>query len=166
VAEPSLERFGQLAGPHLTPGEQLSCIELIYPVRGGRGAGMGPGAAIGNRIGQIGAVLGGKQSIAYTFPYSFPPQSRRLLCATSGRLMFLLSDSRLTSAEVIWQLPRDQVRGVERRPRTQLMARFRLHFADGSSAAVLVTRRRAIDALTEALGRWDRKEVPPPPVSP
>ncbi|MFF8864510.1 hypothetical protein ACF08B_20890 [Streptomyces sp. NPDC015139] len=40
---------------------------------------------------------------------------------------------------------------VERRPRTQLMARFRLHFTDGSWLAFL-TMRRTIEQFRELIG--------------
>ena len=52
----------------------------------------------------------------------------------------------------VWEVPRSWVTRVERRPRTQLMARFRLHFADGSWLAFLTMRRRTIEQFRELIG--------------
>jgi hypothetical protein len=52
---------------------------------------------------------------------------------------------------VNWQLLPDQLDHVERRPRFNLMARFRMHFADGSSAAFSTPRRRNIQHLSQLI---------------
>ncbi|MGV9356514.1 hypothetical protein [Streptomyces misionensis] len=41
---------------------------------------------------------------------------------------------------------------VERRPRLQLMARFRVHYADGSRLALLTFRRRTVEGFRAVLG--------------
>jgi hypothetical protein len=42
-------------------------------------------------------------------------------------------------------------------PRLQLLAKFRLHFADGSTVAVMTARRRNIEALSSVLGSSQAK---------
>jgi hypothetical protein len=165
-------KLASLVTPYLRPSEQvLDIVMPVVPVRGGRGArlpaaGVGPhlatglGSAAGNRLARIGAVKGGKGSIADTFPYHLPPG--KALCVTDQRLLFLLSSPARKSAQVVWEVPRELVRGVERRPRLQLLARFRLHFTDGSSVAVMTPRRRSIDSLAASLGRCDRRGTPVP----
>jgi hypothetical protein len=166
---------GQLASqvtPHLRPSERvLTVVRPVVPVRGGSGlrlpaAGVGPnvaaglGGMAGNRLAQIGAVSGGKGSIADTFPHHLPPG--KVLCATDQRLLFLLSNPARTTTQLVWELPKELVRGVERRPRLQLLARFRLHFTDGSSVAVMTPHRRDIESLAASLGRCGRKGTPAP----
>lgn len=166
------EKLTSLVTPHLRPSEQvLAIVRPVVPVRGGSGvrlsaAGAGPnlaaglGSMTGNRLAQIGAVTGGRGSIADTFPHHLPPG--KALCATDQRLLFLLSGPARKTAEVVWEVPRELVRGVERRPRLQLLARFRLHFTDGSSVAVMTPRRRNIESLAASLGRCGRKGTPVP----
>jgi hypothetical protein len=167
VSANQTERLASLVTPYLRQGERvLDIVMPVVPVRGASGsrlpaAGVGPnlagglGRATGNRLAQIGAVKGGKGSIADTFPHHLPPG--KALCATDQRLLFLLYSPARKSAQLVWELPRELVRGVERRPRVQMLARFRLHFTDGSSVAVMVHRRRSIDALQASLGRCDRR---------
>ena len=149
-----VDRFGHLAVPYLEQGEQVLDIAFVVPTRGAHGAGAGLARAVGEQVGQIGAVTGEKGSIADGFPHHLPQASTRLLCATDKRLLFLLADPARTKAQATWQVPRDWVRGVQRLPRLQLMARFRVHFTDGSSVSVLTTRRGTIDSLAGCLGRW------------
>jgi hypothetical protein len=165
-------QLSDLVTPHLRPSEQvLEVVMPVVPVRGGRGArlpvaGAAPAAAAGigglagNRLAQIGAVKGGKGSIADTFPHHLPPG--KALCATNQRLLFLLVNRARKTAQLMWEVPRELVRGVERRPRLQLLARFRLHFTDGSSVAIMTPHRRDIEALAVSLGRCGRRGTPVP----
>jgi hypothetical protein len=153
MPESLVHKYGPLAAPFLEPGERILDVASIVPARGARGVGLGASRAAGEAIAQAGAVKGGQGSIADSFPHGLPQAWTRLLCATDRRLLFLLvSPGTHREAQVIWQVPRSAVVGVERRPRLQLMARFRLHFTDGSSAAVMTFRRRTIDSLAGALG--------------
>jgi hypothetical protein len=160
-----VEKFGHLVAPHLRPSEQvLDIVASVVPVRGARGVGSpglagSVGTAAGNKLAQIGAVKGGKGSLADSFPHHLPPGSTRLLCVTSQRLLFLLSSPARKSAELVWEVPREAVQGVERRPRMQLLARFRLHFADGSAVSIMTLSRRNIESLAGELGRC-RKGAP------
>jgi hypothetical protein len=52
----------------------------------------------------------------------------------------------------VWDVQRAWVTRIERRPRTQLMACFPLHFADGSWLAFLTMRRRTIEQFRELIG--------------
>jgi hypothetical protein len=52
---------------------------------------------------------------------------------------------------VTWAVPRQYVVRVERRPRFQMMARFRLHFADGSYVGLYTLHRRSIEAFAALL---------------
>jgi hypothetical protein len=109
--------------------------------------------AVGQAITQAGAVKGEGRNIADSFPHHLRPGTTRLLCATDRRLLFLLvSGGTHRTADLIWQVPRSTVIAVERRPRLQLMAKFRLRFADGSAVSVLTMRRHTVDSLAGALG--------------
>ncbi|MGF1429502.1 hypothetical protein [Kitasatospora sp. LaBMicrA B282] len=137
--------------PLLHPGERLLDVAAGYPVAGATGVGHGPSARVGNAISRIGAVSGGQTSLAAGFPVRIP-ESQKLLAVTDRRVLYVggKADFR-TPGRIAWELPREFVTRVERRPRTQLMARFRLHFADGSAVSILTLRRAAIETLAAAL---------------
>jgi hypothetical protein len=163
-------QLSDLVTPHLRPSEQVRDVVMpVVPVRGGSGlrlpaagaapvAAAGVGGMAGNRLAQIGAVKGGKGSIADSFPHHLPPG--KALCATDQRLLFLLINRARKTAQLVWEVPAELVRGVERRPRLQLLARFRLHFTDGSSVAIMTPHRRDIEALAASFGRCGRKGAP------
>jgi hypothetical protein len=75
-----------------------------------------------------------------------------MLTVTDRRVLFLYADPARKSARLFWQAPRSAVLQVERRPRLQVMAKFRMHFEDGSSVSMLTMRRRSIDSLAGVLG--------------
>jgi hypothetical protein len=104
---------------------------------------------IGSAIASIGAVKG---HTADSFPHDLPVGTN-MLTVTDRRVLLLYSDPTRNSAQLVWQTPRSAVLDLERRPRLQVMAKFRLHFEDGSSVSVLAMRRRSIDSLARALGR-------------
>ncbi len=52
----------------------------------------------------------------------------------------------------VWEVPRARVARVGRRTRFQLVARFRVHYADGSWFAFLTMRRRNIERFRSLLG--------------
>src|SRR5229473_8050435 len=89
MPEPQLKKFGHLATPHLEPGERLLDIAVIQPLRGAGGVGVS--GLIGSAIASIGAVKGGKGTIA----------DRRVLVLYSGPAR--------KSAQLFWQAPRSAV---------------------------------------------------------
>lgn len=153
-------KLATIVAPHLFPGEQVLATVPVQPVRAPVLYGPGKAAVIGagERLAQVRAVKGGKGTIAAGFPDN---QGRKqLLSATDQRLLFLRGPRKLTSTQPVWELPRAQVLGVERRPRLQFPARFRLHFSDGSSVALLTRHSYNVEALADALGRCDSKGIP------
>ena len=149
MPEPQLKNFGHLATPHLEPGERLLDIAVVQPLRGAGGVGVT--GLVGSAIASIGAVKGGKGTIADGFPHDLPVGTN-MLTVTDKRVQLLYAGPARKSAQLIWQSPRSAVLQVERRPRLQVMAKFRLHFEDGSSVSVLTMRRQSIDSLASVLG--------------
>jgi hypothetical protein len=156
MPEPQVKKFGHLTGAHLEPGEQLLDIAVVQPLRGASGVGFGVARAVGSAIAQVGAVKGGKGTIADSFPHDLP-LGTNMLTVTDKRVLFLYADATRKTARPLWGVPRSAVLGVERRPRLQVMAKFRLHFEDGSSVSILTMRRRSIDSLTSILGSARRQ---------
>jgi hypothetical protein len=150
MPEPQLQKFGHLVSPHLEPGEQLLDIAVVQPLRGAGGVGVT--GVIGSAIASIGAVKGGKGTTADSFPHDLPVGTS-MLTVTDRRVLLLYAGPARKSAQLFWQARRSAVLDVERRPRLQVMAKFRLHFEDGSSVSVLTMRRRSVDSLARALGR-------------
>lgn len=150
MPEPQLKKFGHLTTAHLEPGEQLLDIAVVQPLRGASG-GVGVTGVIGSAIASVGAVKGGKGTIADSFPHDLP-LGTNMLTVTDRRVLFLYTDATRKTARPLWGVPRSAVLGVERRPRLQVMAKFRLHFEDGSSVSILTMRRRSIDSLSSVLG--------------
>jgi hypothetical protein len=123
----------------LQPGERERILALVVPVAGVQDAGIGGGLA------RMGALKGPQGSVA-----------RRFEKAPSAYL--LVTDRRLALIRVAGpkdgftaELPRSQVVRVEKRPRTQVLARFRMHFADGSSADFMTFRAATVRRLQAEL---------------
>ena len=156
-------RFRNQAEPMLEPGESLLDIAVIQPARGATSVGLGLAGLAGDAIAGIGAVKGGQGSLANGFPENMSSAAwLSLLCVTDRRVLFVLTQPGYSEARaakglskpprLVWQVPRSFVAGIERRPRLQLMAKFRIHFVDGSSASVMTMRRRTIESLSSVLG--------------
>ena len=132
------------AHSQLAPGEHLLAYGSVVPAKSAKGVGVG--AAVATRlVNSVGAQAGGAGSIAAQMP------------RTSGALLLRVTDQRVglvkpLDGTPVWEVPRAWVTRVERRPRTQLMARFRLHYADGSWLAFLTMRRRTIEQFRELIG--------------
>jgi hypothetical protein len=132
----------------LAPGERLLAHGITVPVKSAEGVKIKHGR-IGGALGdhlmhRYGAQSGGAQSIAAAMP------------STSGALLMRVTDQRVglvrhLDGTPVWEVPRTWVTRVERRPRLQIMARFRVHYADGTWLAFLTARRRTIEAFTTAL---------------
>ncbi|MEU2926013.1 hypothetical protein ABZ636_13355 [Streptomyces sp. NPDC007251] len=134
------------AHSQLAPGEQLLGYGSVVPAKSAKGVGFGVTRAIGNQlVNAVGAQSGSAGSIAAGMP------------STSGALLLRVTDQRVglvkpLDGTPVWEVPRAWVTRVERRPRTQLMARFRLHFADGSWLAFLTMRRRTTEEFRSLIG--------------
>ena len=163
MTEQQMVKFRDRIDPALEPGEQLLDVAVIYPTRGLQAVGISAVTrAAAEAIAEIGAVKGQTGSIAHTFPTSRPGYINTL-AVTDKRVLILRTQPGHSAArvakgltmkpEVIWQVPRSYVTGVESRPRLQLLAKFRLHFADSSSVSVMTLRRRTIEALAMVLGK-------------
>ena len=150
MPEPQLKKFGHLTAAYLVPGETLLDIANVQPLRGIGGGSSGLTQVVGSAIAEIGAVKGGKGTIADGFPHDLPI-GYKLICVTDKRVLFLYTAT-LKTAQLLWEAPRSSVIEVERRPRLQLMAKFRLHFQDGSAVSILTMRRGTIDSLAGVLG--------------
>ncbi|RKT09407.1 hypothetical protein BX285_6501 [Streptomyces sp. 1114.5] len=148
-----VNRYRQAVEPLLVPGEQLQDVATVIPVAGAKGLGDGAGAKIGNKLGRIGAVSGETGSLAHGFPTGAGTAIHKLLMVTDRRVAFVSAADIRRAGEVLWHVPRHLVTRIERRPRFQAMARFRLHFADGSAVSAYTLRRRTIESLADRLGR-------------
>ncbi|MFF9816663.1 hypothetical protein [Streptomyces sp. NPDC014006] len=146
----SLHERSALTG--LAPGERLLAHHVVVPVKSAKGVKLNVhghgrlGGQFGDHLMQnIGAASGGAGSVAGQLP------------PTSGALLMRVTDQRVglvraTDGAPVWEVPRAWVVRVERRPRLQLMARFRVHYSDGSWLAFLTMRRRWIESLRGVLG--------------
>ncbi|MQS16908.1 hypothetical protein F7Q99_33155 [Streptomyces kaniharaensis] len=153
MTEALMNRYRQTVEPLLEPGEHLMDVATVIPVAGARGVGHGPGALVGNALGRLGAVSGESGSLASSFPSTAGAAMTKLLAVTDRRAAFVTARDIRKAGQVLWHAPRHLVLRVERRPRFQAMARFRLHFADGSAVSMYTARRRTIEALADHLGR-------------
>ena len=139
--------------PRLAPGEDLVSVDIVVPAAGARGISTGGagalGARIGDKIGQHGAVKGADDSLAATVPAT---GAAYLLALTGRRLLLFHQLEGAGLGELVWEAPREAVAGVERKRRVQIMAKFVLHFADGSAATFMTMRRATIDSLAGSLG--------------
>ncbi|MEU7058986.1 hypothetical protein [Streptomyces sp. NPDC046197] len=148
----TISRHQRSALGHLAPGEQLQTYAVVVPAKGAKGVkvsihGHGRfGGELGDQlVRSVGAQSGGAGSIASGLP------------ATSGALLMRVTDQRVglvhpLDGTPVWEVPRAWVARVDRRPRLQLMARFRLHYADGSWLAFLTMRRRTIEDFRSWIG--------------
>lgn len=132
------------AHSQLAPGESLLAYASVVPAKSAKGIGIGASLA-NHMVNSVGAQSGGAGSIAAGMP------------RTSGALLMRVTDQRIGLVQPldgtpVWEVPRAWVTRVERRPRTQLMARFRLHYADGSWLAFLTMRRRTIEQFRSLIG--------------
>ncbi|MEY9944689.1 hypothetical protein [Kitasatospora sp. GAS1066B] len=160
MTEKLTEHYRSVLDPLLAPGERLLDVASAYPVAGTSGVGIGPTAEIGNAVSHLGSVTGGAGSVAAGFPVRIP-EVRKVLVVTDRRVAYVgAAAGPQAVARVAWQAPRALVTRVERRPRLQIMARFRLHFADGSAVAILTPRRETIDGLAAALATQAVAEPP------
>ncbi|SRR5712692_5978497 len=92
MPEPQLKKFGHLTSAHLEPGEQLLDLAVVQPLRGASGVGFGVARAVGSVIAQVGAVKGGKGTIADSFPHDLP-LGTNMLTVTDRRVLFLYADA-------------------------------------------------------------------------
>ncbi|MEU9478001.1 hypothetical protein [Streptomyces sp. NPDC048191] len=132
------------AHSQLAPGEQLLAYGRVVPAAGAKGVGIS-GAVAGLLVNAVGARSGAAGSIAAGMP------------RTSGALLLRVTDQRVglvrpLDGTPVWEVPRAWVARIERRPRTQLMARFRVHYSDGSWLAFLTMRRRTIEQFRSLIG--------------
>ncbi|KJS63570.1 hypothetical protein [Streptomyces rubellomurinus] len=154
MTEALMNLHRQAVEPLLAPGERLLDVATVVPVSGAKGIGDGTGAKVGNALARLGAVTGQSGSIASGFPSTDGTVMHRLLMVTDQRLAFVTSSvDRRKPGQVMWHAPRHLIQRIERRPRLQLMARFRLHFTDGSAVSLFTARRRTIESLATHLGR-------------
>ncbi|GGV09981.1 hypothetical protein GCM10010260_55650 [Streptomyces filipinensis] len=130
----------------LAPGERLLGYGTVVPAKSAKGIGPNITQSLANDlVNSVGAQSGGAGSIAAQMP------------GTSGALLLRVTDQRVglvrpLDGTPVWEVPRAWVIRVERRPRTQLMARFRVHYADGSWLAFLTMRRRTIEQFRSLIG--------------
>jgi len=137
----------------LEPAEEPESADIVVPAAGAKGVraggpGGGIGAAIGDSIGRRGAVKGEQGSLASGVPVS----GDAFLLALSDRRLTLWHQHEPALGDLAWEAPRDAVERVERKRRYQLMAKFVLHFTDGSAVTFMTMRRATIDRLSSALG--------------
>jgi hypothetical protein len=148
-----MSRQQRSALSQLAAGEQLLSYGVVVPAKSAQGMKLtrpGPLSGIGGEFGDrlvqnIGAASAAAGSIAATMPPS------------SGALLLRVTDQRVglvhpLNGTPVWEVPRSWAARVERRPRLQLMARFRLHYADGSWLAFLTARRRTIETFGSHIG--------------
>ncbi len=138
----------------LQEGEEIEAAENVVCAAtavGEHAPGVGGriGGRLGDRLGRVGAVEGDPDSIARSIPY----QRGGLVLGVTDQRVGLWSGPAMGQPAELWSAPREVIARVERRPRLQLLARLRLHFADGSSAAFLTPKRASIERLAELLGR-------------
>jgi hypothetical protein len=134
------------ARSQLAPGEHLLSYAIVVPVKNARGVSVNIGGMVGNALARnVGAQGGGHGSIAA----SCPDVSRGLVMRVTDQRVGLVNG---VDGTPVWEIPRNWVVRVERRPRLQLMARFRVHYADGSWLAFMTFRRRNIESFRAVLG--------------
>lgn len=134
--------------PYLPPAEQLVVATNAVVPAASKGVSFNLGGMIGNRLARLGAISGDKDSIAAGIPTS---QSSVVLAVTGSRVGLWGSLDGKQNGE-LWSVARTHVAGVRRRPRLQLLAKYRLHFDDGSSAALMTPQAHTVEVLQEVLG--------------
>ncbi|MFI0262288.1 hypothetical protein ACH4OW_24975 [Streptomyces sp. NPDC017056] len=152
MTEKTMTRFAPTTIPLLATGERLLDIAPVVPVSGVKGVGGVPGAGVGNALARVGGVGGNAEGLARQLPTESPAGFiRKLLWVSDARVGLTAADPH-GNGQLLWAVSREQVAAVRRSPRLQLMARFRLHFADGSFLAFMTMRRRNTEALAGAVG--------------
>jgi len=101
---------------------------------------------------RLGSIAGAAESAAR----SIPAMRRAMLSVTGHQLSMTERMASRSSPARVWTVGRGQVAGIERRPRLQQLARFRLHFSDGSWIAIMTPEAGDVRALTQLLGRHPR----------
>ncbi|MGE7439048.1 MULTISPECIES: hypothetical protein [Kitasatospora] len=153
MTEKMINRYRLAVEPLLEPGEALLDVAKVIPVAGVKAVGPAP-AALGTALARVGAVSGGGASMASTFPTEAGLGKAGLLTVTDRRVAFIAAGPHVREpGRLLWDAPRALIGRTERRPRMQAMARFRLHFADGSAVAMMTMRRRTVESLADHLGR-------------
>ncbi|MGH3327744.1 MAG: hypothetical protein ACRDPT_08140 [Streptomycetales bacterium] len=138
MTERLVRKFQAGLRPLLPPDEHLVDVAKALPMSGPTS--LGDGA-----VRQAGA------SIARSFPR---PRLRgsSLLIVTNRRLCFAVLSPSRQGAQLLWDMPREAVRGVEPQRRFRGLPRFRLHFSDGSWVSLLTLWSGTVDALVGVLG--------------
>jgi hypothetical protein len=143
--------------------EPLRYAAIVVAVRYASGTGTGEvTTAIGSRLGRIGAVHGDKTSVASSIPAPPTPDLKASWLLVTDRRVALASVVRQPfhrkgqppqplQASLYWEVPPARIVRVEKRPRLQLMARFRLHFSDGSNAAFMTRSASHVQELRDLL---------------
>ena len=143
--------------------ETLHFATIVVAVRYASGTGTSAmTTAVGSRLGRIGAVHGDATSLAAGIPAPPTPGIKASWLLATDRRVALASLFRPPGqpkahqpggprAWLYWEVPPAAIVRVEKRPRLQLMARFRLHFADGSNAAFMTRRAGDVQALRALL---------------
>lgn len=148
VSEPSTNRFSlnSKISSALDPDEQLLERFASVPIASARATvrGFGLAGGLGAALARAGAVKGEPGSVARQIP-----TARNCYLVVTQRRVGLVKPG--LPGKMLWSAARSEIIRVERRPRLQALARFRLHFADGSSAAFMTWRRRNIDRLAESV---------------
>lgn len=91
----------------------------------------------------------GRSGRAGSTAMTLPPIRGSWLVVTASHLALVPG---VVPAELAWTVTREEVAGAKPAPRIHLLHRFRLCFADGSSAAFLVLKRPAVNLFTTVLG--------------
>lgn len=134
--------------------ERVRAVAAVVPVVGATGVTprgiAGVGAKVATNITRAGSVKGG--GLAATFPVTRNNQPL-MMALTDQRMVVCGHDEKEPGVpkELVWECPRGAIARVERKMRTGIMARFRLHFVDGSSVALLTLFKGAITAFAEDL---------------
>ncbi|HEX4109314.1 MAG TPA: hypothetical protein VHX88_14350 [Solirubrobacteraceae bacterium] len=137
----------------LAEGEEVQAVHTVLMVtRSTTATRLEPGGRMfteaRRRFARRGGYEGEPGTVAHGIPFR---QGGHLLVVTDRRVGLWRGPSQHRTG-VLWSVPRDQLAGVERRPRLQFMSRFRLHFSDGSWAALMTFRGRNVRRLAELLG--------------
>ncbi len=147
---------GRLEGT-LDPGEQpevIAGVAIAAKASGDKVVGIGRwlptrlGEQIGTRIMRVGTVRGGKGSIAASIRSL--PKAAKIMVLTNQRLC-LWNGREGRPEDLAWSVARSEVASVHTSPRLQLASRFRVRFADGSSAVFMTVSSTAPTRLAAAL---------------
>lgn len=159
--DPKVKGIGKLERlvlPQLKDGESLLYLANANPAKAVTPLGLpGLGTELGMSMGKAGAVKGEADSIAASVPQRLPVGYLRLLCVTTKRLIFLIVDPARKHSKPLWSTSRAQVAGVEKKPRLHVMAKFTVHFIDGSAVSFMTFRKKTILNLAEILGWWSQR---------